>query len=142
MKPALPDLNTLKNQAKKLRSALADAGNETTHSAALEILAAQLGYRDWNTLCAAIPPKSNRLEVAVGDVVTGKYLKQPFIGEVIALRDSGQIRHVTVKFDTAVDVVTFDSFSNLRKQVHAVIDEDGRSKTKTSDGVPHMIIDP
>ena len=44
-----------KNQAKRLRTSLADRGVEVTHSEALELVAHQYGARDWNTL-AAQPP--------------------------------------------------------------------------------------
>jgi catechol 2,3-dioxygenase-like lactoylglutathione lyase family enzyme len=37
-----------------LRSSLAEQGIEVTHSRALEMVATQLGFRDWNTLAAEI----------------------------------------------------------------------------------------
>lgn len=43
-----------KSMASRPRERLAANGTEITHSQALEIVAAQLGYRDWNT-CAAAP---------------------------------------------------------------------------------------
>jgi catechol 2,3-dioxygenase-like lactoylglutathione lyase family enzyme len=45
----------LKQQARRLRTSLADRGIEVTHGEALEHLAHQHGARDWNTL-AARPP--------------------------------------------------------------------------------------
>ena len=42
-----------KSMASRLRTRLATNGTEITHSQALEIVAAQLGYRDWNTCAAA-----------------------------------------------------------------------------------------
>jgi hypothetical protein len=42
----------LKDQAKRLRTSLADRGVEVTHSEALELVAHQYGARDWNTLAA------------------------------------------------------------------------------------------
>ena len=48
-----------KNQAKRLRTSLADRGVEITHSEALELVAHQYGARDWNTL-AAQPPTGER----------------------------------------------------------------------------------
>jgi len=38
--------------------------------------------------------------------------------------------------------VKFDSFSNLRQRVSGIIGWDGRSTRKTSDGVPHLIVEP
>jgi hypothetical protein len=45
---------------------------------------------------------------------------------------------VGLSFDAAVDVVRFDSFSNLRRQVRGVIDALGNSVEKTSDGVAQL----
>ena len=42
-----------KQQAKRLRTSLAERGVEVTHSEALELVAHQYGARDWNTLAAA-----------------------------------------------------------------------------------------
>ncbi len=42
-----------KSMASRLRQRLATDGTEITHGHALEIVAAQLGYRDWNTCAAA-----------------------------------------------------------------------------------------
>lgn len=44
-----------KTMAKRLRSSLADRSQEISHSLALELVAAQLGYADWNTLAAKLP---------------------------------------------------------------------------------------
>lgn len=43
-----------KSMASRLRTRLAANGTEITHSQALEFVAAQLGYRDWNTCAAAV----------------------------------------------------------------------------------------
>lgn len=49
---------TAKNAAHSLRAELAETGVPITHSRALELVARQLGYRDWNTAAAALedPP--------------------------------------------------------------------------------------
>ena len=51
-----------KQQAKRLRTSLAERGVEVTHSEALELVAHQHGARDWNTLAAAhaevAPPRA------------------------------------------------------------------------------------
>lgn len=49
---AIDQHSDLKQQAKRLRTSLADRGIEVTHSEALEHLAHQYGARDWNTLAA------------------------------------------------------------------------------------------
>lgn len=42
-----------KSMASRLRTRLATSGIRITHSQALELVAAQLGFRDWNTCAAA-----------------------------------------------------------------------------------------
>jgi hypothetical protein len=48
---------------------------------------------------------------------------------------------VRLDLDHPVDVVTFDSFSNLRKRIRGTVGPDGRSKEITSDGTPHLVLD-
>ena len=45
-----------KNMARRLRSAMEARGLGATHSDALELVAAQLGHRDWNTASASLEP--------------------------------------------------------------------------------------
>ncbi len=136
----LPSLEDLKAQARRVRATLAADGTPIGHSRALELLAHQHGYRDWNTLHAALGNRPPPSPVAVGDRVRGHYLSQPFEGEVIgvqALATPDRFR-VTLQFDAPVDVVTFDSFSAYRQRVTGTIDRTGRTAEKTSDGRPHM----
>lgn len=138
----LPSLDSLKEQAKRLRETLSRQGNAINHAKALELIAGQHGYRDWNTLHAALgnaPPKVPSL----GDRVRGRYLGQAFTGQVIAIQTltsaHGQYR-ITFDFDEPVDVVSFESFSAFRKRVTCTIGEDGRTIAKTSNGLPHMVL--
>lgn len=135
----LPPVDVLKDQARRLRSRLARDGVAVSHSKALELIAEQNGYRDWNTLHAAALARAEP-PVALGRRVSGRYLGQPFVGEVIGLQTlSGGRRHrVTIAFDEPVDVVTFDSFSALKRRAVANIDATGRTVEKTSNGLPHL----
>jgi catechol 2,3-dioxygenase-like lactoylglutathione lyase family enzyme len=47
-------ISDAKRMAKALRSPLASRGVEISHSESLELVAAQLGYRDWNTAAARL----------------------------------------------------------------------------------------
>ena len=77
---------------------------------------------------------------ASGSDRPGRYLKQAFLAEVTDIRPICEGAYeVTLTFDTRVDVVTFDSFSDFRKRVRKVIGADGRSADKTSHGVPHLV---
>ncbi len=131
-----------KARARELRAELAAAGTPVSHSEALERVAAELGYRDWNTASARL---SNEPEIPlqVGDRVGGTYLKQSFNGRVLAVRElaGGSAFEVTIDFDEPVDVVEFDSFSAFRKRVKATVSPGGISFAKTSDGVPHMVVE-
>lgn len=136
----LPTLESAKAQARALRMALEAEGRDISHSAALELAAKSHGLHDWNTLHAAI---GNRREppVAVGQIVQGAYLTQPVVAEVLGLTHLSEGRwQVVLDFDEAVDVVTFDSFSNFRKRVIKIIGADGQSFDTTSDGVPHLVL--
>lgn len=139
-----PQINTraqAKARAREVRAEAARNGRSLSHANALEAVARELGYRDWNTASAKL---SNQPEapLQVGERVSGRYLKQPFAGRVHAVRElaGGMGYEVSLHFDEPVDVVEFESFSGLRQRVSAMISEDGVSWNKTSDGVPHLIV--
>lgn len=130
-----------KAQAKRLRETLALTGLRVAHAQALEMIAHQHGLRDWNTLRASVTARPAPL--GVGHRVQGHYLNQRFEGVIKGLTTlAGGDRRIVIRFDDPVDVVRFDSFSSLRRQITAVIGPDGRSARKTSDGVPHLVLDP
>lgn len=133
-------LDQLKRQAKRLRARLAEDGDFISHSESLELIARQLGYRDWNALHGAVGNRAAPL--TLGSRVKGRYLGQPFTGEVVAARSmSGDYRQLTIKFDTPVDVVTFPSFSAFRSRVSATINQDGVSPARTSNGAPQLVLE-
>ena len=137
----LPSLDALKDQAKRLRAGLAADGQDITHSKSLELLAAQYGFRDWNTLHAVVGNRPPLNPWMLGSRVKGHYLGQPFEATILGVQavtaQPGRYR-LTLDFDEAVDVVTFDSFSAFRKRVHCTIDETGRTVEKTSNGRPQV----
>ncbi len=110
-------------------------------SAALEHVARDMGFRDWNTASARL---SNRPEARwqIGARVRGHYLKRAFSGRVQALRElqGGAGYEVTLHFDEPVDVVDWESFSAFRQRVKAHVSPEGVSWKKTSDGVPHLTV--
>lgn len=137
----LPNLSTLKDQAKRLRSRLQAGGEAIGHSRALELIAAQYGYNDWNTLHAVLGNRRGPESLAPGARVTGAYLGQPFSARVVGIQAitsaPGSFR-VALDLDEPVDVVTFDSFSSFRKRVNGVIGKDGVSQARTSNGRPQL----
>ncbi|MGA1835186.1 glyoxalase superfamily protein [Rhizobium wenxiniae] len=135
------NIDDAKAQAKALRVALEAKGKTITHAEALELIAKQQGARDWNTLHARLALRNAPHELALGDRVRGFYLGQPFTGQIIGLSGSLGYRQISIRFDTPVDVVKFESFSNLRRQIKATVNELGRSHRNTSDGKPQLIVE-
>jgi hypothetical protein len=139
--PNLPSLEDLKDQAKRLRDALARQGTQINHSRSLELIAGQYGFRDWNTMHAKIGNMPPKRTLSLGDTASGRYLGKAFTGKVIAMQQltsAHGMTRVTFDFDEPVNVSQFDSFAVLRKRVVCTLGEDGRTVEKTSDGVPHM----
>jgi len=141
MNQDIPTVSEAKQHAKQLRNQLADKGTEISHSNALERVAQHFGFRDWNTLHVALgnrPPKGWSL----GGRVQGRYLSQRFEATVVAVEQlrPGWFR-LALELDEAVDVVTFESFSNFRKNIRGVVGPLGTSVERTSDGAPHLEID-
>ncbi|MEX3008494.1 glyoxalase superfamily protein [Hoeflea sp. TYP-13] len=140
MTNTLPTIETLKDQARRLRKSLAETSRPMGHSEALEAIAHQHGYKDWNTICAMASNAPPMAPVYVGEAVRGTYLGQPFTGRVLGVHTlpAHDRFRVTLHFDEPVDVVTFDSFSAYRQRVHGVINSEGTTPQKTSDGKPHL----
>lgn len=137
----LPSLDALKVQAKSLRNALAAAGQDVSHARSLELLAKQMGHRDWNTLHAATgnaPPPI----VQLGQHISGLYMGRPFAGTVIRVSNIGHGARFqfSVRFDAPVNISKFDSMVIERRQVTVTIDQTGHTSEKTSDGTPHMTV--
>lgn len=130
-----------KAQAKALRAALRAQGTAVSHAQALELIAHQHGARDWNTLYARLAKSGAPSGLALGDRVRGRYLGQTFSGQITGLSGSVSHRQIAIRFDLPVDVVAFDGFTNLRRQIRATIDEHGRSYRHTSNGQPHLIVE-
>lgn len=140
-KTPLPSLDALKDQAKRLRSSLAAQRSDVSHSKSLELIAAQYGFRDWNTLHAAVGNRPPLNPYMLGAKVRGHYLGQPFEAEILgvqAIGPAGDRFRLTLNFDEPVDVVTFDSFSAFRKRVNCTVDGTGRTAERTSNGRPHL----
>jgi len=134
-------LQSLKNQAKSLRQSLAATGQTISHAQSLEMLAKQLGHRDWNTLHASIG-NASPVPFQVGQIVSGHYLGHAFSGkikQVNALQGDTHFR-LTLRFDAPIDVIPFAGMSNFRQQVNVTVNRDGVTQEKTSDGTPHLVL--
>lgn len=140
--------NDYKNNARRLRDALASEGIAVSHAKALELVARQEGVRDWNTLAArpvATPVSAKADEpkgavpFAVGENVAGTFNGNPAQGRVIGLEETikPDLWRVTVAFNPPVDVSTSKLFSSERRRIQMVVGADGRSRrlTGTETGV-------
>jgi hypothetical protein len=141
MNTQLPSAARAKDQAQLLRAKMAKDGSPIGHARALELVAHQHGFRDWNTMFAAIgngPPK----DLAIGDKVSGTYLSQPFTAHVVSISciQPGWFR-LELHLEEAVDVVTSKGFSNYRSRIRGVVGPKGHSIERTSDGKAHLQID-
>jgi hypothetical protein len=125
----LPSLDALKDQAKRLRAGLSAEGQDITHSKSLELLAAQYGFRDWNTLHAMAGNRPPLNPWMLGSRVKGHYLGQPFEAKILG------VQAVTAQPGRYRLTLDLDEF---RKRVHCTIDETGRTIEKTSNGRPHV----
>lgn len=79
-----------KQQAKRLRTSLAERGVEVTHSEALELVAQQHGARDWNTLAAQPGAEETRKDfgpvipvLRIFDVAKAREFYTDFLGFTI-----------------------------------------------------------
>ena len=135
-----------KKRATHLRETAAENGQALSHGRALEMVAREQGARDWNTLRAQLAKRgtvSDDLDIAAlrtGMKVEGRYMNQPFTGRILDTITEGDGRRIAIHLDRPVDVVTFTSFSNMRRRIRGTIGKDGRSKERTSDGNPHLMI--
>lgn len=137
----IPSSDGLKTQAKRLREAMAHSGTPLSHSAALEAVARQHGFRDWNTAQASAKQARPQPRWQIGQAVHGQYLGHAFTGHIkAATENSGGFWKLTIVFDDPVDVVTSPAFSNFRQQVSCVINGQGVTLERTSDGTPHLVL--
>ena len=139
----LPTLENLKQQAKRLRAQISGDAKPISHSQSLELLAHQYGYKNWNILHAACGNQPLGPPVTLGARVSGRYLGQPFVGEVIAVAALGQQDQfrITVNFEEPVDVIKFEGWSAMRRRVSSQISRQGCSPQHTSNGAPIMELD-
>ena len=130
-----------KMRARTLHTFRVAAGLGGSYSQALEEVARDLGFRDWNTASARLPHTAE-MPLKVGQRITGLYLKQTFVGRVHSLSQiaDGQAWRITLDFDRAVDVVSWESFSAFRKRVQGTVSAHGVSWAQTSDWHPHLVL--
>ncbi|MEO0357355.1 MAG: glyoxalase superfamily protein [Pseudomonadota bacterium] len=119
----------------KSRAAALRVDDETlTQTRAYELLAKQLGYRNWNTLHAAAADWS------ICQRVHGHYLGHPFSASILGVQQHAAYIALILRFDDPIDVVASEHFSNVREKVTVRMQSKTRSVGETSNGVPHLIL--
>lgn len=139
----LPRLETIKAQAKHLRDQFDREGHIISHSKSLEALSRQYGFKDWNVFSAALQrqPQHSTRAYHVGTEVMGLYLGIPFKAQIQSVTNMPDgFTRLALELHTAIDVVKFDSFSAFRKRIRCVVNKNGKSPQKTSDGQPQICI--
>lgn len=130
-----------KKRARTLQTQARERGDTLGYQEALELVAREMGFRDWNTASALVSNYPD-ISLQLGDHVRGTYLKQPFTARIVSISKLGNAGHhqLALQLDEPVDVVSFNSFSAWRHHVKGTVDEAGRAISKTSDGEPHLEI--
>ena len=138
----MPTIEDLKSQAKRLRASLAN-NSPITHSQALEAVARQHGYKDWNTIHAACGNAPPGPPWQVGQTVTGAYLGKPVRGTIRSVRSwaEGRMFRITLDLETPVNVSAFDSFEVTRRRLTATLDRNGETVEKITGGTPQLKLD-
>lgn len=63
-------IDQAKQMAKRLRASLQTRDQAVSHCAALELVAQQLGYKDWNTAAALLPEQTADAQPATAPAIT------------------------------------------------------------------------
>lgn len=86
-----------------------------------------------------------RLDMGVAGSAWGtaiaQVVGQAFTGRIVAVAKVGPNRQVSLQLDAPIDTIMFQSLSNMRRHIRGIVGPDGRSPRKTSQGVPHLVID-
>ncbi len=136
-----PNVPNLKAQARRYRSSKVAQGREVSHSRALELVARQYGFFDWNTAIAHARTLPVPEEFPAGSHVSGRYMGQDFEARVTAAtRLSAEETFISLELWEPVDVVQSDRFSAFRKRVSGVIGPDGNSYERLSTGNPQLAV--
>lgn len=138
----MPTIEDLKSQAKRLRASLSGS-NPLSHSQALEAVARQHGYKDWNTIHAACGNAPLSPPWHVGQIVTGAYLGKPVRGTIKSVREmaEGRMFRISLDLDQPVNVSAFDSFDVMRRRLSATVSREGETVEKITGGTPQLKLD-
>lgn len=134
-------LQSAKAQAAEYRQNQQAKGQHLSHAQSLEAIAKQHGFRTWAALRVRLIDHAPNGWIP-GATISGHYLGQRFLGTLhqVTQASPGWYR-LSIALDQPIDVVTFDSFSNHRSRLQAVVGDKGYTKEATSNGAPVMVVD-
>lgn len=85
---------------------------------------------------------TTRPGLTVGGQVSGRYLGHAFSGTILGLQDyKGGRRKIVIEFDEPIDVVASEHFSSHRKRIEGVLERNGASWEKISNGTSVLEVD-
>lgn len=136
-----PNLANLKAEARRYRASHAAQGRTLSHGRALELVARQHGFANWNTAAAKAKAHPVPQLLVAGKQVHGRYFGHDFSGRIAAATqvDEDEI-FLTIDLVTPIDVVESAHFSAQRKRISGIVDGKGRSAAMLSSGVPQIEI--
>ncbi len=122
--------DNLKLQARRMRDYFAEKNIDISHSSALETLAKQHGFKDWNILSATLNRQSKKIPwPGLEDKISGSYLGHAFTGKILKVQTARMEnnRRYTILFDEPIDVVSSKHFSNFRQRINCILDQNLKS---------------
>jgi len=136
-----PNVANLKAEARRYRAAHEAQGRSLPHARALELVARQHGFSDWNTAAAKARAHPVPEKLIAGKQVEGRYLGHRFTARIIASTqlEDGHV-FLTLDLHEPIDVAESAWFAALRKRISGTVDEEGRSSALISSGVPQLEI--
>lgn len=125
-------IQNAKARAKRLRKYMDTKGQSISHSFALEAIAAEEGYRDWNTLAACadtVLTRSTGFPLQVGESVSGLYHETAFEGVLIGLEQTinKHVWRVKIQFKAPVSPTSLQNIGMTRRRITGSVNTAGVS---------------
>lgn len=120
----------LKAQAKRLKEHFSAQNITLSHSEALEALAKQHGFKNWNVLSAKLKHGKNTPDwPTLDDKISGTYLGHSFTAKVLRINVTNlpHLRRYKIHLDEPIDVVKSELFNNFRQRINCFLNEDMHS---------------
>jgi hypothetical protein len=143
MKTPVTNRDEAKARARELRAGPRAGGAPISHAEALERVAAELGCTDWNNASARLSNEPDA-PLHVGDLGAGRYLKQPFTGRALGVREiAGGARSLVRNAETpAAETVICTCVRRFETHSNSTTSTGASQRMVTSNAAPHMVVEP